>query len=153
RLDQEWFIKVFSHSFATIGALDAQRIPGIINKAMKDFRNTFEVKRQGPWHQILLGKSNVWRKVVKTYTMEYQMPYVQLWPAFDEYLESIEKAKKDWHVYAAPPTQIRFSQQSRRSLLTHLVHNPTVSFSVSFFRNHRGVHTWLPDLERRFIKC
>jgi FAD/FMN-containing dehydrogenase len=154
RLDQEWFIRLFSRSFANIGALDARRIPDIVNRAMNDpfQRKTFEVERQGPWHQILLGKSNVWRKAVKTYTMEYQLPYENLWPAFDDYLDSIQKAKKDWEVYAAPPTQVRFSQRSERSLLTHLRHSPTVSFSVSFFRNHRGVHTWLPDLERRFIK-
>jgi hypothetical protein len=152
RVDQEWFIKVFARGYATIGAAAAEQIPTIINRALKDFRKTFEVNRQGPWHEILLGKSNVWRRVVRTYTMEYQLPYSQLWPAFDEYVDSIEKAKRDWHVYAAPPTQVRFSQPSRRSLLTHLTHDPTVSFSVSFFTNHSGAHTWLPDLERRFIK-
>lgn len=33
-----------------------------------------------------------------------------------------------------------------------MLYEPTASFSVSFFRNHRGVHTWFPDLEKRFIK-
>ena len=154
RLDQEWFIKLTSSGFANLGAANPQQIPDLLHRAVTDplLRKNFEVERQGPWHQILLGKSNVWRKVIKTYTMEYQLPYENLWPAFNDYVESIEKAKKDKGVYAAPPTQIRFSQKSERSLLTHLVHSPTVSFSVSFFRNHRGVHTWLPDLEQRFIK-
>jgi len=154
RLDQEWFIKLVSSGFANLGAANPRQIPDLVHRAVTDplLRKTFEVERQGPWNQILIGKSNVWRKVVKTYTMEYQLPYENFWPAYNEYVESIEKAKKDKGVYAAPPTQIRFSTKSERSLLTHLLHTPTVSFSVSFFRNHRGVHTWLPDLERRFIK-
>ena len=153
RLDQEFFIKLMSGGFAKMGELHPDRIPALLNNSVTNFKKTFEViGRQGPWHEILVGKSNVWRKAVKTWTMEYQLPYRNLWPAFNEYLESIEKVKKDKGVYAAPPTQIRFSQRSEKSLLTNLLYEPTVSFSVSFFRTHRGVHTWFPDLERRFIK-
>ena len=146
--------KIVSGSFATIGALNPSGIPQLLKDAVTkpNLRKTFEVTgRQGPWNEILLGKSNVWRKVVKTYTMEYQLPYANLWPAFNDYVESIKVAVAKG-VYAAAPTQIRFSQKSERSLLTHLSHDPTVSFSVSFFRDHRGVHTWLPELEQRFIK-
>ena len=153
RLDQEFFIKLVSRGFAKMGQNNPDRIPEIINNAVVDFKKTFEViGRQGPAHQILVGKSNIWRKAVKTYTMEYQLPYSNFWPAFNEYLESIEKVKKDKGVYASPPTQFRFSQKSERSLLTNMLYEPTVSFSVSFFRTHLGVHTWFPELEKRFIK-
>ena len=153
KLTDEWFIKASSSYFANRGARDPEGIPAYINDVMKRYPNTFEIPlRRGPWHKILVGKSNVWRRVVKTYTMEYQFPYSQLWPVFNEYLESIERAKVDKKVYAAPPNQIRFSQKSERSYLTNLIHEPTVSFSVSFFRTHRGAHTWMPDLEQRFLK-
>ncbi len=108
------------------------------------------IERQGPWHEILVGSSNIWRDVVKTYTMEYQFAYERLWDAFDELEASITLARQK-NVYVAAPIQCRFTKKSERSILSHLSFEPTVSFSVSFHTNHRGVHTFLPDLERRLI--
>jgi FAD/FMN-containing dehydrogenase len=108
------------------------------------------IERVGPWHEILLGSSNIWRDVVKTFTMEYQFAYDQLWQAFDDLEESIALAAAK-NVFVAAPIQFRFTKKSSRSYLTHLVHEPTASFSVSFHTNHKGAHTFLPELERRFI--
>lgn len=108
------------------------------------------IERQGPWHELLVGSSNIWREVVKTYTMEYQFAYDRLWDAFDELEASIARARQK-DVYVAAPIQFRFTTKSERSFLTHLVHEPTVSFSVSFHTNHAGAHTFLPELERRFL--
>ena len=58
RLDQEFFIKLTSRGFARMGERNPDRIPEIINNALLDFKKTFEVfGRQGPAHQILVGKS------------------------------------------------------------------------------------------------
>ena len=100
--------------------------------------------------KLLLGKSNIWRRVVKTFTMEYQFPLQHLWAAVQALEDSIALAARK-AVYVAAPIQFRFTKKSERSFLTHLLHQPTVSFSVSFFRKHEGAHTWLPELERRFI--
>jgi hypothetical protein len=82
--------------------------------------------------------------------MEYQFAYDQLWQAFDDLEESIALAAAK-NVFVAAPIQFRFTKKSSRSYLTHLVHEPTASFSVSFHTNHKGAHTFLPELERRFI--
>ena len=70
--------------------------------------------------------------------------------AVDDLEQSIELARRKC-VFVAAPVQIRFTKKSARSLLGHLRHQPTASFSISFFRNHKGVHTWLPELEERLI--
>jgi FAD/FMN-containing dehydrogenase len=108
------------------------------------------IERVGPWHEMLVGSSNIWREVVKTYTMEYQFAYDQLWQAFDDLEASIELAARK-NVFVAAPIQFRFTKKSERSYLSHLTHEPTVSFSVSFHTNHVGAHTFLPELEQRFL--
>ncbi len=125
-----------------------ESLPGLFQGNMKRLGR---IERQGPWHEILIGSSNIWREVVKTYTMEYQFAYERLWTAFDELEGSIALAQRK-NVYVAAPIQFRFTKKSERSILSHLNFEPTVSFSVSFHTNHRGAHTFLPDLERRFIK-
>lgn len=115
-------------------------------------KNTFpSVERQGPWHKILPGKSNTWRKAVRTFTMEYQLPYERLWQAFEELEDSIDLAQAKG-VFVGTPIQIRFTKRSERSLLSHFRFQPTVSFSISFFTEQKGVHVWLPELEGRLIR-
>ena len=147
----EWFIKATSDLIEATGIHHPERLPALFRSNVKGDKPGFkEFERKGPSHKILLGKSNVWRKVVKTYTMEYQFPLRNLWKAVEALDKSIELAERKC-VYVAAPIQFRFTKKSARSFLTHLLHEPTVSFSVSFFRKHQGAHTWLPELERRFI--
>jgi hypothetical protein len=86
--------------------------------------------------------------------MEYQLDpgpgLANFWKAVDAFDESVSLAEKKC-VFVASPVQIRFTKKSEKSLLTHLLHQPTASFSISFFRDHDGVHTWLPELERRLL--
>ncbi|MGH9319240.1 MAG: FAD-binding protein [Vicinamibacteria bacterium] len=131
------------------GRLNPEALPAFYRGVMTE--KTFPTEeRQGPWHKILVGKANSWRKAIKTYTMEYLLPYQHLWQAFDEMEKSIELAQKK-RVFVACPTQIRFTKKSERSLLSHFVHEPTVSFSISLFTTNKGAHTWLPEIEKRLI--
>jgi L-gulonolactone oxidase len=107
-------------------------------------------ERQGPSHKILVGKANSWRNAIQTYTMEYLFPYKNLEKAFDELEKSTEAARQKG-VFLGAPTQIRFTKKSERSLLSHFLHENTVSFSISFFTKHHGAHTFLPDIERRLL--
>ena len=150
---EEWFIKVGAKLVDGMGRSRPARLPAFWEKhATPKYFPTF--KRQGPWHKILLGKSNVWRKVVRTFTMEYQFELgadcKNFWGAVDDLEQSIELARRKC-VFVAAPVQIRFTKKSARSLLSHLRHQPTASFSISFFRNHKGAHTWLPELEERLL--
>jgi len=148
---EEWFIKVASDALETLGTVSPEKIPALLRKNVRATNRSFRpFERQGPWHEMLLGKSNVWRKVVKTYTMEYQFDYKHLWKAFDQLEKSIELAERKC-VFIASPIQVRFTKKSERSLLSHMSYQPTASFSISFFRKHKGAHTWLPELERRLI--
>ena len=148
---EEWFIKATSDVIETMGIHHPERLPALFKDSVQNGKPGFrDFERKGPSHKILLGKSNVWRKVVKTFTMEYQFPLENLWAGVQALEESIALAAQKC-VYVAAPIQFRFTKKSDRSFLTHLLHQPTVSFSVSFFRKHQGAHTWLPDLERRFI--
>ena len=131
------------------GRVDPQGLPDMFRTAVNE--TTFPtIERQGPSHTILLGKGNIWREAVKTYTMEYQFPYTNLWAAFDELEDSIALAETKG-VFVGSPIQFRFSKQSERSLLSHFRFSPTVSFSISFFTTSPGAHTWLPDIETRLI--
>ena len=140
--------------------LSARYVAGMGSRtpeALQDFyrrvttERTFPTaERQGPWHKLLVGKANSWRRSIKTYTMEYLFAYKNLWKAFDEMEKSIELAQRKG-VYVGCPVQIRFTKKSERSLVSHFLHDLTVSFSISFFRNHEGAHTWLPDLEKRLL--
>ena len=85
--------------------------------------------------------------------MEYQFSLDQLFPAYEQLKQSIELAAENKCVFVASPIQIRFTARSTRSLMTHLTHQPTVSLSIAFFREHEGAHTWLPELERRLLDC
>jgi FAD/FMN-containing dehydrogenase len=147
----EWFIKKTTEFNEGIGLRSPHKLPGLFQRYVVDKNPLFApFERKGPWHKVLLGKSNVWRGAVKTFTMEYQFAFDNLWPAFAALEKSIEVAR-DKCVFVASPVHIRFSRKSLRSLLSHLRFEPTVSFSASFFRKHRGAHTWFPDLERRLI--
>ena len=118
---EEWFIKATSDTIETLGIFSPEKIPGLLRKNVKaSSRNFRPFERQGPWHEILLGKSNVWREVVKTYTMEYQFDYKYLWEAFDQLEKSIELAERKC-VFIASPIQIRFTKKSELSLLSHTV--------------------------------
>jgi L-gulonolactone oxidase len=150
---EEWFIKFGASLVNGIGKTNPEKLPAFWAKhATEEFFPP--VERQGPSHKILLGKSNVWRDVVRTFTMEYQLDlgpapgYDNFWKAVKAFDDSIEVASKKC-VFVASPVQIRFTGKSARSLLTNLNHQPTASFSVSFFRDHDGAHTWLPELENR----
>jgi hypothetical protein len=148
---EEWFIKATSDLIEATGVHHPERLPALFKANVKSDKPGFRpFERKGPSYKMLLGKSNVWRRVVKTFTMEYQFPLQHLWTAVDQLDASIELAKQK-DVYVAAPIQFRFTKRSSRSFLSHLRHEPTVSFSVSFFRKHQGAHTWLPELERRFI--
>ena len=148
---EEWFIKATSDIIELTGIHHPERLPAIFKSNVKPDKPGFkEFERKGPSHKLLLGKSNIWRRVVKTFTMEYQFPLNHLWDAVQALEDSIALAARK-AVYVAAPIQFRFTKKSERSFLTHLLHQPTVSFSVSFFRKHQGAHTWLPELERRFI--
>jgi L-gulono-1,4-lactone dehydrogenase len=150
-LAEEWFIELGAALVNGIGKNNPQKLPAF----WKDHATTQffpPVERQGPSHKILLGKSNVWRDVVRTFTMEYQLDVGanldNFWKALDAFDESIEVAKRKC-VFVASPVQIRFTKKSERSLLSHMRFQPTASFSISFFRDHDGAHTWLPELEKR----
>ena len=150
---EEWFIKVGAKLVDGIGRSRPERLPAFWKEHLRPkFFPKF--KRQGPWHKILLGKSNVWRRVVRTFTMEYQFElgvnFKNFWGAVDDLEQSIELARRKC-VFVASPIQIRFTKKSGRSLLSHLNYQPTASFSISFFRNHKGADTWLPELEERLI--
>jgi L-gulonolactone oxidase len=152
-LAEEWFIQLGAALVNGIGKASPEKLPSFWN----DHANTTffpPVERQGPSHKILLGKSNVWRDVVRTFTMEYQLDLgvdlENFWKAVDAFDESIEVARRKC-VFVAAPVQIRFTKKSERSLLSHLRFQPTASFSISFFRDHDGAHTWLPELERRLL--
>ncbi len=148
---EEWFIKATADTIEALGTVSPEKIPALLRKNVRASNKSFRpFERQGPWHEILLGKSNVWREVVKTYTMEYQFDYKYLWEAFDQLEKSIELAERKC-VFIASPIQVRFTKKSERSLLSHMSYQPTASFSISFFRKHKGAHTWLPELERRLI--
>ncbi len=154
-LAEEWFIKFGAIHVRNLGERSPEKIPAFMKKNVHPNQLGFKpFERQGPSHKILLGKSNVWRRVVKTFTMEYQFPLgpglKTFWKAFQALQDSIELARRKC-VFVASPIQIRFTKKSERSLLTHLCHQPTASFSISLFRSHQGVHTWLPDLERRLL--
>ena len=151
KITDEWFIRASSGILETIGKHSPERIPQTVRNAQLNNKGLFEATRQGPWHELLLGKANVWRKRVRTYTMEYQFSYDNLWRAFNAMEASITLAARKG-VFVASPIQIRFTKASARSLMTNLRHEPTVSFSISFFREHEGAHTWLPELERRLIE-
>ncbi len=141
-------IKFASWYVNRLGRRSPERLPNLFRKRVPRLR---EIRRQGPWHKILLGSSNIWREVVKTYTMEYQFAYEHLWEAFGELEKSIALAERNG-VYVAAPIQFRFTKKSERSFLSHLSFEPTVSFSISFHTNHRGAHKFLPDVEERLIK-
>ncbi|MGH9462367.1 MAG: FAD-binding protein [Vicinamibacteria bacterium] len=131
------------------GRVDPAGLPDMFRTAANE--TTFPtIERQGPSHRILLGKGNIWREAVKTYTMEYQFPYSNLWAAFDALEDSIALAETQG-VFVGSPIQFRFSKKSERSLLSHFRFSPTVSFSISFFTTSPGAHTWLPDIEQRLI--
>jgi FAD/FMN-containing dehydrogenase len=131
------------------GRLTPEALPEFYERVVNE--TTFpKAERQGPWHKILVGKANSWRRGIKTYTMEYLFPYKHLFQAFDEMETSIELARRKG-VFVGCPVQIRFTKKSARTLLSHFLHDPTVSFSISFFTSHRGAHTWLPELERRLL--
>lgn len=127
--------------------LDPEDLPGLMAFAVDI---TPDVERQGRSYDILLGKSNIWREHVKTFTMEYQFPYENLWPAFKALKDSIDVARTKG-VYVGTPIQFRFTKKSERSFLSHFRFSPTASFSISFFRRGHGAHVWLPDIERRLI--
>lgn len=149
---EEWFIKVSTDIVEGMGIHHPERLPKFFRDHIKKGEPAFkDIVRKGPSHKILLGKSNVWRQAVKSFTMEYQFPLANLWQAVQQLDGSITLAEQKG-VYVAAPIQFRFTKKSDRSFLTHLLHQPTVSFSVSFFRTHEGAHTWLPELERRFIQ-
>ncbi len=142
-------ILVSSRYAETKGRWNPEGLPDLFRNSVND--TIFpSVDRQGPSYKILLGKGNIWREAVKTYTMEYQFPYAHLWEAFDEMEKSIALAETKG-VFVGSPIQVRFTKQSERSLLSHFRFSPTVSFSISFFTTGKGVHTWLPDIERRLI--
>ena len=150
-IGEEWFIKIGAALVNAMGKNNPQKLPGFWKDHAKE-KFFPRVERQGPSHKILLGKSNVWRDVVRTFTMEYQLDIGSgldnFWKAVDAFDESVSVAEKKC-VFVASPVQIRFTKKSDKSLLSHLRHQPTASFSISFFRDHDGAHTWLPDLERR----
>lgn len=150
-LAEEWFIKIGAGLVNGLGKNSPEKLPDF----WKEHATTKffpPVERQGPSHKILLGISNVWRDVVRTFTMEYQLDLGadlgNFWKAVDAFDASIELARKKC-VFVASPVQIRFTKKSERSLLSHLRFQPTASFSISFFRDHDGAHTWLPELEKR----
>lgn len=150
---EEWFIKFGASLVNGIGKANPEKLRSFWEKhATEEFFP--KVERQGPSHKILLGKSNVWRDVVRTFTMEYQLDpgaapgYDNFWKAVKAFDDSIELASRKC-VFVASPVQIRFTAKSTHSLLTNLNHQPTCSFSISFFRDHDGAHTWLPELEQR----
>ena len=148
---EEWFIQVATEIVDVLGQHHPDRLPQFFKDNVNSKNPMFKAfERKGPSHKILLGKSNVWRKFVKTFTMEYQFPLDKLWDGVKELDDSIALAAKKC-VYVAAPVHIRFSKKSTSSFLSHLVHEPTVSFAISFFRKHSGAHTWLPELERRLI--
>ena len=87
--------------------------PGIFRANVKSDKPGFkEFERKGPSHKIPLGKSNVWRKVVKTFTMEYQFPLRNLWHAVEALDKSIELAERKC-VYIAAPYSIPVYQEER----------------------------------------
>jgi hypothetical protein len=152
-LAEEWFIQLGAALVNGIGTTSPEKLPSF----WEDHANTAffpPVERQGPSHEILLGKSNVWRDVVRTFTMEYQLDLGadlnNFWKAVEAFDESIEVARRKC-VFVAAPVQIRFTKKSERSLLSHMRFQPTATFSISFFRDHDGAHTWLPELERRLL--
>ena len=154
-LAEEWYINAGAILLRELGEKNPEKILQFLKRNITKTRPGLPIYRRGPSHKILLGKSNVWRKVLRTYTMEYQFPLgaglSNFWDAFQALEDSIELAGKKC-VFVASPIQIRFTKKSTGSLLTHLRHQPTASFSISLFRSHKGVHTWLPDLERRLRK-
>ena len=126
---EEWFIKVGAKLVDGIGRSHPERLPAFWKEHLRPkFFPKF--KRQGPWHKILLGKSNVWRRVVRTFTMEYQFElgvnFKNFWGAVDDLEQSIELARRKC-VFVASPIQIRFTKKSERSLLSHLCSQPTAS--------------------------
>lgn len=154
----EWFIQQVGAGIVNgIGKSHPERLPNLFRNNVTPERFP-PLSRQGPWHKILLGKSNVWRNVVETFTMEYQVDLGQgpdfknFWDAYDALEASLRWASERKCVFAASPTQIRFTKQSRACYLSHMLYQPTASFSVSFFREHSGAHTWLPGLEQMFLK-
>ncbi len=154
-LAEEWFIKIGAIHIRELGERNPEKIPKFLIDHVEKGKIGFkDITRQGPSHKILLGKSNVWRRVLKTYTMEYQFALgagdATFWSAFDALEESIALAAQK-RVFVSSPIQIRFTKKSTKSLLTHLRHAPTASFSISMFRSHKGVHTWMPELERRLL--
>lgn len=150
---EEWFIKIGAKLVDGIGRSHPERLPAFWKEHLRP-KYFPEFERQGPWHKILLGKSNVWHDVVRTFTMEYQFElganFENFWGAVGDLEQSIELARRKC-VFVASPIQIRFTKKSERSLLSHLCSQPTASFSISFFRNHEGAHTWLPELEEKLI--
>ena len=154
-LAEEWYINAGAILLRELGEKNPEKLLQFLKRNITKTRPGLPIYRRGPSHKILLGKSNVWRKVLRTYTMEYQFPLgaglSNFWDAFQALEDSIELAGKKC-VFVASPIQIRFTKKSTGSLLTHLRHQPTASFSISLFRSHKGVHTWLPDLERRLRK-
>lgn len=151
-LVSEWFLqRTGSRLINLIGKKTPEKLPELFKGQVNEDNLLFKpIERQGPWHEILLGKSNIWKETVETFTLEYQFAYEKLWDAF-EHLEASIGVAKSKCVFVASPIQIRFTKQSERSILSHMRHQPTVSFSVSFFREHDGAHTWLPELEQRFL--
>ena len=109
---EEWFIKVGAKLVDGIGRSRPERLPAFWKEHLRPkFFPKF--KRQGPWHKILLGKSNVWRRVVRTFTMEYQFElgvnFKNFWGAVDDLEQSIELARRKC-VFVASPIQIRFTK-------------------------------------------
>ena len=67
-LGEEWFIKIGAALVNGMGKKSPEKLPAF----WKEHANTQlfpPVERQGPSHKILLGKSNVWRDTVRTFTM------------------------------------------------------------------------------------
>ena len=107
--------------------------------------------REGPAHRILPLVANTTVDSIKTLTMEYQFSLSKFWEAFDLLEESFEVAREKG-VYICLPVHIRFTKKSSKSILSHHVHDPTVSFSCNFSPTYAGAHTWLPYLERGLLE-
>jgi L-gulonolactone oxidase len=132
------------------GRFFPSRLPTLFDRAMK-LRSLRPDVRYGPSHEIFPSLAQSTVDLIKTYTMEYQFDLDDLWVCLDEFDESVETARRKG-VYISLPIHIRFTQKSRRSLLSHFDYDITASFSVNFSRNYEGAHVWLPDLERRLLR-
>ncbi len=107
--------------------------------------------REGPAHRILPLVAQTSVDIVRTLTMEYQFALDKIWEAFDELEGSIDVARSKG-VFINLPVHIRFTAKSQKALLSHNLHDPTVSFSANFSASYPGAHVWLPELEQRLLK-